>query len=99
MSEYRIPSTPEAREAVRQIRLDEHRRIASHLREISQDALFPPSDLFQAFVERHPNYIGERLKTVIMSTLMAVADEIENPDAPQPEPTGQADLLETEDDD
>lgn len=77
MSEYIIPATSEAREAVRQIRLDERRRLAKQIREIAEDSLFSPRDLFLAFIERHPNYISERLTTVIADTLMAVAEEIE----------------------
>lgn len=77
MSEYVIPSTPEAREAVRQIRLDERRRLAKQIREIGEDHWTAPRELFSAFIERHPNYVGKRLTTVIADTLMAVAEEIE----------------------
>lgn len=78
-----MPDLPEeavqaaAREAVRQIRLDERRRLAKQIREIAEDSSLPPRDLFLAFIERHPNYISKRLTTVISDTLMAVAEEIE----------------------
>lgn len=77
MTEYRIPATSEAREAIRQIRIDERRRLAKQIREIGEDAAFLPRDLFNAFIERHPNYVSQRLTTVIADTLMAVAEEIE----------------------